>query len=122
MPTMKLLRPAVLTALGATLLISACSYFRHEPSEMHATAAAPGTQQDECERLRAQIRAEQQRERQAPTTSTDENIVNAAQAKADHRLDDLQSQYDAQNCSSAERPPARVRTPPLPAAPGGPLQ
>lgn len=119
MRTLTRLSPAVLTALSATLLTSACSLFHHEPS---VAASTSGTQQDECERLRAQIRAEQQRERQAPTTSTDENIVNAAQAKADHRLDDLQTQYDAQNCSSAERPPARSRTPPLPAAPGGPLQ
>ena len=122
MRTLMRLSPALLTALSAALLISACSLFRHEPSDTRATAGTSATQQDECDRLGAQIRAEQQRERQAPTTSTDENIVNAAQAKADHRLDDLQSQYDAQNCSSAARPPARSRTPPLPAAPGGPLQ
>ena len=122
MTTIMRLSRAVLTALSVTLLASACSLFHHEPSESHATASTSATQQDECERLRTQIRAEQQRERQAPTTSTDENIVNAAQAKADHRLDDLQSEYEAQNCSSAARPPARAKSPPLPAAPGGPLQ
>jgi hypothetical protein len=120
MRTIMRLSPLVLTALSATLLVSACSLFHHDSDTRAASASGP--QQDDCERLRAQIRAQQQRERQAPTTSTDENIVNAAQAKADHELDDLQSQYDAQNCSSAERPPARPRTPPLPAAPGGPLQ
>ena len=121
--TMRLgrLSPAVLAALAAALL-SGCSLFHHERAETTAAAGTSATQQDECERLGAQIRGQQQRERQAPTTSTDENIVNAAQAKADHSLDDLQAQYDAQNCSSAARPPARAKTPPLPAAPGGPLQ
>jgi hypothetical protein len=115
------LSPAIVTALSAALLTAACSLFHHESSE---ASSASATQQDECEHLRTQIRAEQQRERQAPTTSADENIVNAAQAKADHRLDDLQSQYDAQNCSSAARPPARAKTPPLPPAPApvSPLQ
>jgi hypothetical protein len=119
MRTRTRLSPAALAALSATLLVSACSLFHHDARTAASTSSAD---QDGCERLRVQIRTEQQRERQAPTTSTDENIVNAAQAKADHSLDDLQSQYDAQNCSSAERPPARSRTAPLPAAPGGPLQ
>jgi hypothetical protein len=122
MRTIMRLSPAIATALCAALLLSACSLFHHESSERSAAAGTSTTQEDECENLRAQIRAQQQRQRQAPTTSTDENIVNAAEAKADHRLEDLQSQYDAQNCSSSDRPPARSRTPPLPAAPGGPLQ
>jgi hypothetical protein len=122
MPTITRLSPLALSALSAALLLSGCSLFHHEPADDRAAAGTSATQPDECEQLRSQIRAEQQRQRQAPTTSTDENIVNAAQAKADHRLDDLQAQYDAQNCSSATRPPARTRTPPLPAAPGGPLQ
>ena len=119
--TIMRLSRAVLAALCITLFVSACSLFHHE-SDSRAAASSSTTDQDECARLRTEIRAEQQRERQAPTTSTDENIVNAAQAKADHRLDDLQSQYDAQNCSSETRPPARAKNPPLPAAPGGPLQ
>jgi len=122
MRTIMRLSRAVATALSAALLLSACSLFHHEPADRSAAAGTSAPQEDECEHLRAQIRAQQQRERQAPTTSTDENIVNAAEAKADHRLDDLQSQYDAQNCSNSDRPPARARTPPLPAAPGGPLQ
>lgn len=117
------LSPAVLTALGAAMSISACSLFHHEPAETSAaTSSGAASPQDECERLRAAIREQQQRERQAPTTSTDEDIVGAAEAKADHRLQDLQTQYDDQNCSSAARPPAHAKAPPLPAAPGGPLQ
>jgi hypothetical protein len=120
MPTIMRLSPALVTALSVALLTTACSLFHHE-SDTRAAAGTSATQEDECERLRTQIRAEQQRERQAPTTSTEENIVNAAQAKADRRVDDLQAQYDSQNCSSAARP-ARAKTPPLPAAPGGSLQ
>ena len=80
------LSQAIATTLCAALLVSACSLFHHEPSERSAAAGTSTTQEDECENLRAQIRAQQQRQRQAPTTSTDENIVNAAEAKADHRL------------------------------------
>jgi hypothetical protein len=108
--------------LVATLTISGCGLFPQRSSATAATASNPSERQDECERLREQIRTAQQQGRRAPTTSADQTIVSAAQAKADQRVEDLQSQYDAQNCTAADRQPQREKTPPLPPAPGRPLQ
>ncbi len=73
---------------------------------------------DECADIRAQIRDAQETRRAAPTTTTNPDIVNAAQGKADKRIDDLRRRYDDLDCP--ENPSARPgREPPLPPAPGG---
>src|ERR1039458_187355 len=56
--------------------------------------------------------------REAPTTSTDSDIVDAAQGKADKRIDDLRQRYDALDCP-ADSAARRNRLPPLQPAPGG---
>jgi hypothetical protein len=71
----------------------------------------------ECADIRAQIRDNQESRREAPTTSTDQDIVNASEGKADKRIDDLQTRYDTLDCPSDESP-GRGRLPPLQPAPG----
>jgi hypothetical protein len=107
---------------AAALTLTGCSYFHNTPATAAATPSTPAEQQAQCAQLAAEIRTYQAKQRQAPTISTDEDIVNAAEAKADNRLEDLQSQYNDMDCSAAALPPARARTPPLPPAPGGVLQ
>jgi len=72
-----------------------------------------------CSQLRADIRSEQSTERTAPSTSTDEDIVAASEAKADQKIAQLQQQYDQLGCSAEQLPPTHSRTPLLPPAPGG---
>ncbi len=110
------------TAAALMLIMTGCSWFHRPPDTVTATPSTPAEQQAECARLAAEIRTYQAKQRQAPTISTDEDIVNAAEAKADNRLEDLQSQYNDMDCSAAALPPARARIPPLPPAPGGVLQ
>jgi len=85
-----------------------------------AKAQAQAAQQtaDECQEVASQIRAEQATERAAPSTSIDEDIVNATLAKADKRIDRLQQQYESLGCSDADRPATHERVPQLPPAPG----
>jgi hypothetical protein len=73
----------------------------------------------ECEQLRAQIRANQQAVREAPTTSTSPEIVGAAEAKADKRIDDTRARLDELDCPSDNGESANPqRLAPLPPAPG----
>jgi hypothetical protein len=87
-----------------------------------AAAGSNGTTSgdSECADLLAQIRDNQESRREAPTTSTNPDIVNAAQGKADKRIDDLQQRYDQLDCPSADSDAARRpgRQPPLQPAPG----
>ena len=71
----------------------------------------------ECADIRAQIKDNQETRREAPTTSTDREIVDASAGKADKRIGDLQTRYDALDCPSDESP-RRNRLPPLQPAPG----
>jgi hypothetical protein len=74
----------------------------------------------ECADLRGQIKDSEEMRREAPTTSTDTDIVNAAQGKADKRIENLRQRYDEMDCpaDSSEGP---SRLPPLQPAPGGAL-
>jgi len=72
----------------------------------------------ECADIRAQIKDNQESRREAPTTSTNPDIVNASQGKADKRIEDLQTRYDALDCPSDEAPTRGGRVPPLQPAPG----
>ncbi|HEY3809779.1 MAG TPA: hypothetical protein VGL50_07595 [Steroidobacteraceae bacterium] len=84
------------------------------------TAAAGGDPQ--CADLLSQIRQNQQLRRQAPTTSTNPDIVLASQGKADKRIEDLQQRYEELDCPAADADAATRpgREPPLQPAPGGP--
>lgn len=66
--------------------------------------AAPADGSDptaaKCERLRAQVRSNQQAVREAPTISTSPEIVAAAEAKADKRIDDTRTRLDELDCPS----------------------
>ena len=78
--------------------------------------------QGQCASLRDEIKTNQNKLRQAPTTSINKDIVAAAQGHAAKRLDDLQAEYDALGCSATQLPPSHGRFAPLPAAPGGKQQ
>ena len=125
--------PAALlaAALGAALqlTLSACSsmsmpVLRSRATEAPSSIAAPANGADptaaHCEQLRAEIRSNQQAVREAPTTSTSPQIVAAAQAKADKRIDDTRSQLDDLDCDSdSDSSGAKLRPlAPMPAAPG----
>lgn len=92
------------------------------PSALNAKASqvkqAAEAQASLCAELRGQIRAAQADERAAPSTSTDEDIVNASLAKGDQRIAQLQQQYDQEGCDSTQLPPAHVRASVPPPAPG----
>ncbi len=73
----------------------------------------------ECEQLRSQIRANQQALREAPTISTSPEIVAAAEAKADKRIDDTRSRLDELDCPSDSDSSVKLRRlAPMPPAPG----
>jgi hypothetical protein len=89
------------------------------PPEVAASADGSDPTAAQCEQLRSQIRSNQQALREAPTISTSPEIVAAAEAKADKRIDDTRSRLDELDCPSdtdssiKDRPLA-----PMPPAPG----
>jgi hypothetical protein len=89
------------------------------PSDIPPPADVSDPVAAECEQLRAQVRANQQAVREAPTTSTSPEIVAAAEAKADKRIDDTRARLDELDCPSDSGDASR-RQPlaPLPPAPG----
>jgi hypothetical protein len=98
------------------------------PTPANISAANSAQQQadaqalaSQCDSLRADIREAQSSERLAPTTSVDEDIVAAREAKDDQRIADLQQQYAQLGCPSAELPPTHTQTASPPPAPGTPL-
>jgi hypothetical protein len=84
-------------------------------------ADGPDRTAAECEQLRSEIRANQQAVREAPTISTSPEIVAAAEAKADKRIDDTRSQLDELDCPPEPDSGGKLRPlAPLPPAPGMP--
>jgi hypothetical protein len=124
------LRPRVAAALAAALALSACSagsgpVLRSRQGAATSAVAAPGSDPTaaECEQLRAQIRSNQQALREAPTTSTSPQIVAAAQAKADKRMDDTRSELDELDCPGDSASSVKLRPlAPMPPAPGAASQ
>lgn len=127
----KLAYAATLAALLVS--VSACEdinwpfHRAHSSSSSAPADAATGNSNgnttdgdSECADLRAQIRNYQESRREAPTTSTNPDIVNAAQGKADKRIDDLQRRYDELDCPSSDSDATNRpgRQPPLQPAPG----
>jgi len=91
----------------------------NSPSEIAAPADAADPTAAECEQLRAQVRSNQQAVREAPTISTSPEIVAAAEAKADKRIDDTRSRLDELDCPSDTDSSVTVRPlAPMPPAPG----
>lgn len=75
----------------------------------------------QCQQLRDQIRVDQESQREAVTISTNPQIVAAAQAKADQRIDQLRDRLDALDCpEQSKRDAAGPRLAPLPPAPNAP--
>jgi len=73
----------------------------------------------QCEQLRAQLRANQQEAREAPTISTSPQIVAAAQAKADKRSDDTRARLEELDCPPESDTGVKLRPlAPMPPAPG----
>jgi hypothetical protein len=127
------LSAAVLSAI-ALLGLTACSYLSVPVLRSRAADPPPlesstpdGTGTDradrtaECAQLRSEIRANQQAVREAPTISTSPEIVAAAEAKADKRIDDTRSQLDELDCPPEPYSGEKLRPlAPLPPAPGMP--
>jgi hypothetical protein len=89
------------------------------PPPIEAPADGSDSTAAQCEQLRSQIRSNQQALREAPTISTSPEIVAAAEAKADKRIDDTRSRLDELDCPSDSDSSVKVRPlAPMPPAPG----
>src|ERR1700733_6226414 len=89
------------------------------PPEVAASADGSDPTAAQCEQLRSQIRSNQQALREAPTISTSPEIVAAAEAKADKRIDDTRSRLDELDCPSDSDSSVKDRPlAPMPPAPG----
>jgi hypothetical protein len=107
--------------LAALLAIGGCSsvswpWNRH-PDTTAVAPAAPGTDNTaDCDRLRSEIKDNEERRRNAPADSTSPEIVAAAEAKAGQQLDTLRARFDALDCPGESDP--RFRRAPVTPAPG----
>ena len=112
-----------MATLCAVLLLSSsgCSdlnwpFHRAKPSDTSSSTDSEDSAA-ECADIQAQIRHNEESRREAPASSVNPDIVDAAQAKADKRIDDLRQRYVSLDCPGDPSPrPARV--PPLQPAPG----
>ncbi|HEY3731221.1 MAG TPA: hypothetical protein VGL28_08200 [Steroidobacteraceae bacterium] len=132
-------RAVPLLASSVLLLLFACSDGSMPMLRERAAAGpdlvAPANGSDpvaaQCDQLNAQIRSNLQSRRQAPTTSTSPQIVAAAQAKADQRIDDVRTSMAALDCPDSSEQHAQPTKSdsaeqgrplaPLPPAPGTPI-
>jgi len=120
---LRTLLPAVAICALLGLVLAGCEDLNWPFHRAQSTStSSPGDDNStgnasECADIRAQIKDNQESRREAPTTSTNQDIVNASEGKADKRIDDLQTRYDALDCPSDESP-NRGRLPPLQPAPG----
>jgi hypothetical protein len=116
--------------LLSLLALTGCSDlnwpFHHPGAQATSTAGDHADGGDsvaaQCADIRAQIRDSAETRREAPATTTDPNIVDAAQGKADKRIDDLHQRADALDCPSdapTDSPSQSNRMPPVQPAPGG---
>jgi hypothetical protein len=116
--------------LPPLLALAGCSDlnwpFHHPEATTPATAADRAAGGDsvaaECANIRAEIRGNAETRREAPATTTDPNIVDATQGKADKRIEDLHQRADALDCPSdapTDSPSQSNRMPPVQPAPGG---
>jgi hypothetical protein len=130
-PSTGLLAAAALWGLLPVLVLAGCSDLNwpfHHPSSAPVSVNTGGTSAGgdstaaECADIRAQIRQNAAERREAPATTTDPNIVDAAQGKADKRIDDLHQRAEAMDCPSdapTDAPSQSNRMAPVQPAPGG---
>jgi hypothetical protein len=103
------------------LAIGGCSdvswpWSRHRDTTVVAPVA-PGTDNTaDCDRLRTEIKDNEERLRNAPTESTSPEIIAANEAKAGQQLDTLRQSFDALDCPGEADP--RYRRAPVSPAPG----
>jgi hypothetical protein len=120
---------AAALAAALQLTLSTCSsmsmpVLRSRAADAPSSIAAPANGADrtaaQCEQLRSEIRSNQQAVREAPTTTTSPQIVAAAQAKADKRIDDTRERMEELGCAAeSDSSGAKLRPlAPMPAAPG----
>lgn len=88
---------------------------REKQAALKADQAAQQALQQQCSDLRAEIREQQLDEQQAPNSSISEEIVQAKEAHADQRIQDLQNRYDSLDCPTVVGPPSH--TPLVPVSP-----
>jgi hypothetical protein len=116
-------RDAALWSCGLLLALAGCAdvswpFHREIAPVTPAPDATPSDVASQCSNIQADIRTNEEARREAPTTTTYSDIVDAAQAKADKRIEDLQQRADTLDCPS-DASAAPGRTPPLQPAPGG---
>ncbi len=115
--------PAIATCTLLAASIAGCEDLNwpfHRPTSTSTSSPGEdsgGGNASECADIRAQIKDNQESRREAPTISTNQDIVDASAGKADKRIDDLQTRYDALDCPS-DNTPRTNRLPPLQPAPG----
>jgi hypothetical protein len=119
-------RSAALKLSGLLLALGGCAdvswpFHRDTQPPTAALGASPGDAATECASIRDDIRSAEQDRRQAPTTTTYSDIVAAAQAKDDQRIDELRRRADSLDCPD-ETSTRAIRTAPLQPAPGGASQ
>lgn len=91
---------------------------RAKQAAIQADQAAQQALQQQCSELRAEIREQQLDEQQAPDTSVSETIVQAKEAHADQRIQNLQNQYGSLDCASVVGAPSHTPVVPVSPAPG----
>ncbi|HWW20824.1 MAG TPA: hypothetical protein VNZ06_08470 [Steroidobacteraceae bacterium] len=111
--------------LSAALLQASCSDPPVLRSRADAATATATNSNDplaaQCQQLRDQIRANQESQREAASFSTNPQIVAAAQAKADQRIERLHERLDELDCADQDKQDSsNVRIAPLPPAPNAP--
>lgn len=117
-------RARIITAAALLWTLAACSGGPVLRGSAPPAGPAPADGSDpiasQCAQLRSDIRAYQEDRREAPSTSTSPQIVDAAEGKADHHIDDLRQQLDDLDCPSDSDASSKTRPlAPLPPAPGG---
>ena len=120
-------RLTVLCACGLVLSLSACediSWPFHRDSASVAPVAPSGgdaaaDKKAQCANIRAQIRSNEESQREAPATSVSASIVESSQARAQKHIDDLTAQYDDLDCPDDSATDTPARLPPIQPAPGG---
>lgn len=129
-PAGRFVTTAVPWGLLPLLALAGCSDlnwpFHHPSASVSDTTGSSAGADDsiaaQCADIRAQIRENAAERREAPATTTDPDIVDAAQGKADKRIDDLHQRADAMDCPSdaaTDSPSQSNRMAPVQPAPGG---